>query len=64
MVIDIGPDGGFSIKVEGVPGKKCLDITKTLEEAMGLVVSREKTTEFFEAEETARTGVSVGEKKE
>lgn len=31
-------------------GSACLNVTKSVEEKLGEVVSREKTTEFFEKE--------------
>ena len=44
--ISIGPDGGIQIEVKGVQGKSCLDLTKDLEEALGVVTDREHTSEY------------------
>lgn len=48
MEIAIGPDGKVSLKVFGVKGDDCLDLTKDLEEALGEVTERERTAEFYE----------------
>lgn len=58
--IDIDDAGNVSFQVKGVKGKKCLEITKALEEALGIVVKQEKTAEFYQTE--TQTGVSVDKK--
>ncbi len=41
------PNGAVEIKVRGVPGAGCLDLTKKLEAGLGnRIVSREHTDEF------------------
>lgn len=50
MEIIIGESGAVSVQVSGVKGGKCLDLTKDLEEALGVVVSRDKTGEFCQIE--------------
>jgi hypothetical protein len=47
----IDKDGGITIKVEGVSGKSCTDITKDLEEAFGIVIDQEMTSEYYEEED-------------
>ena len=37
--------GDVSLKVKGVTGRKCLDITKDIEQALGNVTSREMTSD-------------------
>jgi hypothetical protein len=44
----IDDDGKISIKVIGVQGKECLELTKEIEQALGLVVDRQKTGEFYQ----------------
>ena len=46
--ITISPTGEVSFTVKGVKGASCLDETKFLEEAVGDVVDREKTAEYYE----------------
>ena len=48
MKISINPDGTFKIEVNGVPGPECLDFTSFLEEELGDVVERERTTDFYQ----------------
>ncbi len=50
--ITIDDDGNVSFEVKGVKGKKCLEITKELEEALGIVKDRRKTGEYYETEVT------------
>lgn len=56
----IPPGGDVNIDVEGVKGKACTDITKSIEEALGGdVTSRKKKPEFFDKEtekEKLKTG--------
>ncbi len=49
--IQIGPDGKVTFHVSGVPGKKCVDITKELEKELGDVLNREYTSEYYVQEE-------------
>jgi hypothetical protein len=57
LVVVIGQDGVVRIKTHGLRGQACLVETKGLEEAVGSVVSREKTSEFYQQETKTRTGV-------
>ena len=59
--IQIDDNGNVSFQVKGVKGKKCLEITKELEEALGIVKSREKTAEFYQTE--TQTGTQIEQKK-
>ncbi len=45
--VKIKPDGDVEIWVEGVKGKRCLNLTKSLEESLGEVISKEFTTEYY-----------------
>jgi hypothetical protein len=46
--ITISPTGEVSFTVKGVKGSSCVDETKFLEEAMGGVIDRERTAEYYE----------------
>lgn len=52
LEISITADGEVSINVIGAKGKKCLDLTKDFEEAIGIVTERETKPSFYESEET------------
>ena len=49
--IVIAEDGTVTIQVSGVKGKKCLDATAFLEEALGDVEDREFTSEYYQEDE-------------
>jgi len=48
IVIQIAPDGSISLEVKGVAGPDCVEFTKALEDALGEVVQRERTSEFYQ----------------
>ena len=58
--ITISPSGEVQMKVIGMAGKGCLEATKELEDALGLVVSREKTSEFYQNETNQTINTSNG----
>ncbi len=43
----IRKDGTVEEKVEGIPGPKCVELTVNIEEALGPVVERVYTAEYF-----------------
>lgn len=56
----IPPGGDVNIDVDGMKGKACTDITKSIEEALGGdVTSRKKKPEFFD-KETLKEKVKAG----
>ena len=57
LEITIGPDGQVRIVTHGLKGQACLAETKDLEKALGEVKRREKTREFYQEEDKARTKV-------
>lgn len=44
----IDDNGNVSFEVKGLKGKKCLEVTKDIEEALGVVVNREHTGEYYQ----------------
>ena len=46
--IVIAEDGTVTIQVNGVKGKRCLDATAFLEEALGDVEERDFTSEYYQ----------------
>jgi hypothetical protein len=48
IAFKIGLDGAVTFEVKGVKGADCLELTKDIEEELGVVVSREKTSEYYE----------------
>ncbi len=62
--ISITAEGDVSINVIGAKGKKCLDLTKDFEEAIGIVTERETKPSFYENEESTsyiQTGLNGNE---
>lgn len=57
LEISIDAQGEVSINVIGAKGKKCLDLTKDLEEALGIVKERETKPQFYE-QDTETTAFS------
>lgn len=39
--------GEVSLKVGGITGKKCLDLTQQIEEAIGVTTNRTETTDMY-----------------
>jgi hypothetical protein len=58
--ITISPSGEVQLKVIGMAGKGCLEATKDLEDALGVVVAREKTSEFYQNENNASINIGNG----
>ncbi len=54
MEITINKNGEVEIHVQGAGGSTCLKMTKELEEALGIVKGREKTSEFYKEESPVR----------
>lgn len=49
IVIDFNNEGNPTIKVNGVKGKSCIDVTKFLEQALGNKKDDTKTLEYYES---------------
>ena len=60
LEISIGPNGEIQIEVKGVKGSGCTEITKDIEEALGVVVSRENTSEYYQQAVTTGQTISLG----
>ncbi len=50
MEIEIGPDGTVRARISGVKGPGCKQYAQLLSETLGIEVSFEPTSEFFEPE--------------
>lgn len=58
--IEITPDGEVRLQVRGATGEQCLELTRALEEELGVVVDRQKTSEFYQQPVETGTTVKVG----
>lgn len=54
MSITITPNGEIKVQIEGVKGKKCVNLSKAFEEALGEVVDRKFTSEYYQEEAIKR----------
>ncbi len=61
LEVVIKPDGTLTFGVKDGKGPGCLDLTRELEESLGVVVEREKRPEFYLEEETEREQVKLEE---
>ena len=59
LEISISNTGEVTINVIGAKGKSCIDMTKDLEESLGIIKSFEKKSEFYQHEEN-NTSVYTG----
>ncbi len=55
--ITIGPDGTVRLQTKGLKGQSCLAETEALEKALGTVVRRQRTSEFYEQPVGSKTTV-------
>jgi hypothetical protein len=53
----IDDDGKITVKVVGASGPECLEMTKAIEEALGIVVDRQKTSEFYQQPAREKTEI-------
>jgi len=60
MKITIGKDGKVGIEVQGVGGAACLKFSEALEEELGYVINRQKTSEYDEQEEEEPVKLKLG----
>lgn len=51
MEITISPTGEVNIQVKGVHGANCVDLTKGLEQGLGIVEDRQFTAEYYEQQQ-------------
>ncbi len=61
LEITIDDEGNVTIKVVNGPGgPSCLELTKEIEEALGLVAERELTAEYYEEKTETEGQVELG----
>lgn len=57
LEITVGADGSVTITTRGLRGEPCIEETKTLEAALGKVIRREKTSEYYGQAASTKAGV-------
>lgn len=58
----IKSDGSVDIAVKGAKGKSCTELTREIEEALGIVRNREYTSEYYQQEEEVHSTISLESK--
>ncbi|WP_314744101.1 DUF2997 domain-containing protein [Treponema lecithinolyticum] len=61
LEITISENGEVGINVLGAKGKNCMDMTKDLEDALGLVTNREMKSSYYEQEDDNRIRRQTGD---
>lgn len=59
LLIEIGPDGKLKIKTEGFKGNECETELKPIEQAVGKVTERSRTSEYYQANVTNKSKVTT-----
>ncbi len=60
VTLTVDTDGNPQIEVKGVKGPACLALTEDLENALGGVISRQKTAEYTAAPSTTAQTAKLG----
>lgn len=47
IVLEIAPDGSMRLSVSGACGPQCQDLTRPIEQALGVVTSSNLTEDFY-----------------
>ncbi len=59
LEITISDTGEITLNVLGMKGKKCMELTKELEESLGIVRAVEHKVEYYEEEEKETESVEI-----
>lgn len=60
VILTIDEAGNVEMEVHGVKGPSCQDITANVEKALGSVVSKKKTSEYFQQTATQTVSTKQG----
>ena len=63
LEITISETGEITLNVLGMKGKKCMDLTRELEESLGVVKMVEHKVEFYEEEDKEQSSVEIKDGK-
>lgn len=63
IVITTDNEGNIKIDVQGVVGKRCLDLTAELEKELGIVVKRTEKPEIKKREAITRSSQNINAKQ-
>lgn len=57
LEIEIAPDGKVTVRTKGVKGPACMDLADAFVQLLGVENTREKTGEYYEAENTVQRDI-------
>jgi hypothetical protein len=57
IVVTLSPDGSVHLETRGLKGQSCMAETEALEKSLGTVVSRQRTSEFYQQPVGSKTTV-------
>lgn len=57
--IIINKNGEIEIKVEGIKGSKCIQLTEELEKQLGDLISQEKTSDYYKDDTQTGTNIKI-----
>jgi len=63
LEITIDAQGRVQVRTIGIKGPRCLDYAEALARILGREESRQLTSEYYEAEQQARTHVDVKQRR-
>lgn len=52
MEFTFKPDGKVDLRVTGVKGSSCSNLSEPFEKALGVVIDKERTADYYKAEES------------
>ena len=55
LEVEISRTGEVQLKVRGLKGKACVDLARPIEEAVGEVLDRKLSAEYYEAEKVLQS---------
>jgi hypothetical protein len=47
IILNIDQTGNVTVETKGIKGKKCMDVSKFIEEALGNTIDLKKTSEYY-----------------
>lgn len=64
ITVRVGKDGQVTVRMEGVKGPKCVELTKALRDGLGETIALEHTAEYDEGTEVERAGPALEQQRE
>jgi len=62
IIVEVDFEGNVEVRTQGMKGKKCLEASKFIEEALGTTTGVQKTADYYADELTEKVMVNNGGK--